>query len=166
MNVSYANYMNLVKTSELYILYISGVRSSGHRVKPNMAVNGGPNLRRLSLPTRSFMFTCIVKMEQGDWNRRNLEPPCPPYLASLFARSVTGRSHSICIYGELTGENVLVYYCKCCNFIAYATRYIFVNRYQVAASNVTCSSFSQKQNAYSSFFEIILKKYRTQVCFY
>ena len=70
-----------------WALYTSGVRSSGHRVKPNMADNGGPNLRRLSLPTRSFMFTCIVKMAQGDWNRRNLEPPCPPYLASLFARS-------------------------------------------------------------------------------
>ena len=81
----------------LYI-YISGVRSSGHRVKPNMAANGGPNLRRLILPTRSFMFTCIVKIAQGDWNRRDLGPPCPPYLASLFARSVTGRSHSIYIY--------------------------------------------------------------------
>ena len=61
-------------------------------MKPNMAANGGPNLRRLSLPTRSFMFTCIVK----------IAPPCPPYLASLFARSVTGRSHSIYIYMELT----------------------------------------------------------------
>ena len=47
-------------------LYISGVRSSGHRLKPNMAVNGGPNLRRLSLPARSFMFTRIVKIAQGD----------------------------------------------------------------------------------------------------
>ena len=47
-------------------IYIYGVRSSGHRVKPNMAANGGPNLRRLSLPTRSFIFTCIVKIEQGD----------------------------------------------------------------------------------------------------
>ena len=47
-------------------IYISGVRSSGHRVKPNMAANGGPNLRRLSLPTRSFIFTCIVKIAQGD----------------------------------------------------------------------------------------------------
>ena len=47
-------------------IYISGVRSFGHRVKPNMAVNGGPNLRRLSLPTRSFIFTCIVKIAQGD----------------------------------------------------------------------------------------------------
>ena len=33
---------------------------------PSEAKYGGPNLRRLSLPTRSFMFTCIVKMEQGD----------------------------------------------------------------------------------------------------
>ena len=88
-----------------WALYISGVRSSGHRVKPNMAVNGGPNLRRLSLPMRSFMFTCIVKMEQGDWNRRNLEPPCPPYLASLFAQSVTGSSHSIYIYIYIYGAH-------------------------------------------------------------
>ena len=34
-------------------------------MKPNMADNGGPNLRRLSLPTRSFMFTRIVKIAQG-----------------------------------------------------------------------------------------------------
>ena len=52
--------------SDQRVLYISGVRSSGHRVKPNMAVNGGPNLRRLSLPTRSFIFTRIVKIAQGD----------------------------------------------------------------------------------------------------
>ena len=30
--------------SELYIYSVSGVRCSGHRVKPNMAANGGPNL--------------------------------------------------------------------------------------------------------------------------
>ena len=35
----------------------------------------------------------------------------------------------------------------------YATRYLFVNRYRVAASNATSPSFSQKNNAYSSFFE-------------
>ena len=87
--------------SNPWALYISGVRSSGHRVKPNMADNGGPNLRRLSLPTRSFIFTCIVKIAQGDWNRRNLDPPCPPYLASLFVRSVTRRSHSIYIWSSL-----------------------------------------------------------------
>ena len=33
-----------IMTSELYI-YLG---SSGHRVKPNMAANGGPNLRGLS----------------------------------------------------------------------------------------------------------------------
>ena len=58
---------------------LRAVRSFGHQVKPNIAVNGGPNLRRLSLPTRSFMFTCIVKIAQGDWNRRNLEPPSELY---------------------------------------------------------------------------------------
>ena len=35
---------------------------------------------------------------------------------------------------------------------------IFVNRYRVAASNTTRLGFSQKNNAYSSFFEIILNK--------
>ena len=55
-------------------------------------------------------------------------------------------------------KNLLVYYCKCCNLIGYATRYLFVNRYRVAASNATRPSFSQKNNAFSSFFEIILKK--------
>ena len=57
-----------------------------------------PGCSKTRLPTQSFIFTRIVKIAQGDWNRRNLEPPCPPYLASLFARSVTGRSHSIYIY--------------------------------------------------------------------
>ena len=33
----------------------------------------------LSLPTRSFMFTRIVKIAQGDWNRRNLGPPSELY---------------------------------------------------------------------------------------
>ena len=82
------------------------MRSSGYRVKPNMAVNGGPNLRRLSLLTRSFMFTRIVKIAQGDWNRRNLEPPYPPYLASLFARSGDRKiSLHIYIYGAHWGTH-------------------------------------------------------------
>ena len=34
--------------------------------------------------------------------KRNSGPPCPSYLASLLAQSVTGRSHSIYIYMELT----------------------------------------------------------------
>ena len=33
----------------------------------------------LSLPTRSFIFTRIVKIAQGDWNRCNLEPPSELY---------------------------------------------------------------------------------------
>ena len=81
----------------LYI-YISGVRSSGHRVKPNMAAMEALSYVGFSLPTRSFMYTCYVKIAQGDWNRRNSGPPCPPYLASLFAQSATGRSHSIYMY--------------------------------------------------------------------
>ena len=57
---------------------------------------------------------------------------------------------------SLLSENLVVYYCRCCNVICYATRYLFVNtRYPVAASNAT--SFSRKKkSAYSSFFEIIL----------
>ena len=68
-------------------------------------------LTYVSLPTRFSMFTCIVKIAQGDWNRRNLEPPCPSYLASLLARSVTGRSHSI--YVELTGHTRLGWFTIC-----------------------------------------------------
>ena len=35
----------------MYIyIYIYIVRSSGHRVKPNMAVNGRPNLRQFQSP--------------------------------------------------------------------------------------------------------------------
>ena len=46
--------------SELYIyIYISGVRSSGHRVKPNIAVDGA--LSYVSLGSGSFRFTCHVK---------------------------------------------------------------------------------------------------------
>ena len=45
-----------------------------------------------------------------------------------------------------------------CNLIRYATRYLFVKRYRVTASNKSLRpSFSQKDNA-SSFFVIILKK--------
>ena len=33
-------------------------------------------------------------------------------------------------------------------WIGYATHYLFVNRYGVAASNMTKQSFSQKNNAY------------------
>ena len=28
-------------------------------------------------------------------------------------------------------KNLVVYYCKCCNLIGYATLYLFVNRYRV-----------------------------------
>ena len=55
-------------------------------------------------------------------------------------------------------KNLLVYYGKWCNLIGYATRYIFVNRYRVAASNATRLNFSQKNNTYSLFFKIILKE--------
>ena len=40
--------------------YISGVKYSGHR--PNMAANGALRYVSLSRPTRSFMFTCYVKI--------------------------------------------------------------------------------------------------------
>ena len=68
--VNYHTYDAILQmTSELSLslyIYISGVRSSGHRVKTNMATNGA-----LSPPARSFMFACYVKTAQGDWNRRN-----------------------------------------------------------------------------------------------
>ena len=38
----------------LYISILSGVRSSGHRVKPNMAANRGPNLRQSQSPYAVF----------------------------------------------------------------------------------------------------------------
>ena len=46
----------------------------------------------------------------------------------------------IYIYIYILSKNVLVNY----NLIDYATRYLFVNRYRVAASNARRSSFSQK----------------------
>ena len=60
------------------------------------------------------------------------------------------------IFLFLFSKNLVEYYCKCCNVICYGTHYLFVNRYQVAACNVTRQSFTQKNN--SSFFKIILKK--------
>ena len=68
-------------------------------MKPNMVAMEALSYVGFSPLTRSFMFTCYVKTaHQGDWNRCNSGPPCPPYLGSLFAQSVTGRSHSIYIY--------------------------------------------------------------------
>ena len=45
----------------------------------------------------------------------------------------------------LNSKSLLAYYYKCCNLIGYATRYLFVNRYRVAASNATRPSFSQNK---------------------
>ena len=45
--------IGLVDPVSFYI-YISGVRSLGHRVKPNMAANGGPNLRQSQSPYAVF----------------------------------------------------------------------------------------------------------------
>ena len=42
---------------------------------------------------------------------------------------------------QIFSKNFLVYFCKCCNLIGYATRYIFVDRYPGAARNATTSSF-------------------------
>ena len=68
-----------------WALYISGVRSSCHRAKPSMAANGALSYVSLSLPTRSFMLTCYVKIAQGVWNGRNSGPPCLPRLTSFFS---------------------------------------------------------------------------------
>ena len=46
---------------------------------------------------------------------------------------------------DVFSKNLLVYYWKCCNLIGYATRYLLVNRYRVAASIATRSSFSPKK---------------------
>ena len=46
-------YFDLYLYIYIYI-YISGVRSSGHRVKPNIAANGGPNLRQSQSPYAVF----------------------------------------------------------------------------------------------------------------
>ena len=80
-----------------WALYLEWVLQTCHRVKPNMAAMEALNYIGFSPPTRSFMFTCYVKTVQGDWNQAS-GPPWPPYLASLFAQLVTGRSHSIYIY--------------------------------------------------------------------
>ena len=42
-------------------------------------------------------------------------------------------------------KTVLVYYCKWCNLLGYATRYLFVNIYRVAATNTARPIFSQKK---------------------
>ena len=94
--------MHQEHTSELYIYLEWDLRvtewSQIWRPMEALTYVSPRSMVSLSLPTRSFIFTCIVKIAQGDWNRCNLEPPCPPYLASLFAQSVTGSSHSIYIY--------------------------------------------------------------------
>ena len=113
-------------------------------------------------PTRSFVFTCHVKIAQWECGTETDVTSCPPCLASLFSRSVSWISHSMYIFSK----NLLVYYCKCCNLIGYATRYLFVNRYRVAVSNATRSSFSKKNKqclflVFRNNFEEI-----TQVCFY
>ena len=59
----------------------------------------------------------------------------------------------IYIYVYIFSKNLVVYYCKCCNLIGYTTSYLFVNRYQVAASNATRPSFRK-----TIAFEIISKK--------
>ena len=77
--ISYPGECDLMVLPRKYGVYISGVRSSDHRVKPNMAANGAQSyVKTWKTPTLSFMFTCHVKTAQGDWNRRNSGPPCPP----------------------------------------------------------------------------------------
>ena len=85
--------------------------------------------------------------------------PCFPYSYRNTAFNQSKLTFSKCYFIIQFSKNVLVYYCKCCNLIGYATGYLFVNRYRVAAtSNTTRPSFSEKSNAYSLFLEIILKK--------
>ena len=56
---------------EQWALYISGVRSSGHQVKPNMAANGGPNLRQSQSPYAVFHVYAYSKNSElnvDNWN--------------------------------------------------------------------------------------------------
>ena len=50
-----------------------------------------------------------------------------------------------------TSKILVVYYCKCFSLIGYATRYVFVDRYRVAASNATRQSFFLKKTTLISF---------------
>ena len=55
----------------------------------------------------------------------------------------------VCIY--IFSRNLVEYYCKCCNLIDYATRYLFVDKYRVAKM-ASASRFLKflktKQNAH------------------
>ena len=57
-------------------------------------------------------------------------------------------SRSIYIFSK----NLLIHYSKYCNLIGYATRYLFVNRYWVAASNATKPCFSQNKCLFLVFW--------------
>ena len=46
------NFINMV--GSVSSIYISGVRSLGHQVKPNMAAKGDPNLRQSQSPYAVF----------------------------------------------------------------------------------------------------------------
>ena len=62
------------------------------------------------------------------------------------------------IYIYIYSKDLLVYYLNAAIWLATYTCYLFVNRYRVAASTATKPSFFQNNNAFSSLFEIILKK--------
>ena len=91
-------------------------------------------------------MSCIFR----NWSRfgsynvifTTLEFPTHNFDFHLLTTSVNAKYY---IYIYIFSKNLLVYYCKCCNLIGYATRYLFVNIYQVAASNATKPSFSQKK---------------------
>ena len=53
-------------------------------------------------------------------------------------------------------KNILVHYCKWCNLIGYATRYLFVDRYRVTRRGRVF--FRKKKQCLFLVFEIILKK--------
>ena len=78
-------------------------------------------------------------------NHKNLRTIYTELFTFIFVQSM---SLSIMQYQQLV-KTYTFYYCKCCNLIGYFTRYLFVNRYRVAAM----PSFSQKKyDAFSSFF--------------
>ena len=96
-----------VCASELYI-YISGVRSLGHRVKPNMAANGGPNLRQSQSPYAVFQVYVYSKNCAGGLKPTQLRASMSAIFVFTFC-PVGDRKISlhisiyIYIYVELTG---------------------------------------------------------------
>ena len=86
--------------------------------------------------------TSTTKMLLVEWKGRTM------HNGTQKGSSVSNPLRILCI--NCISKNLHVYYCKCCNLIDYATRYLFVNRYRVAASNAT--EFFGKEPRKAEFF--------------